>query len=547
MNIRNLKKRPKILVLLLVTIGVLVGWIIQTVRYWPRYDPDLDAVSPEYLNAQILADRKQSAEQTLTDEQVERFLYPYTELVNKETLEQLAFSGAPITGITGFLTQSPLLFGSVSVEEAREDVNLLFTSIKYGYVLYEYYGGDDIFGTAKEQILTDIADRTANRNTISKREFRQIILEHLDFVQDGHAIFAGQSLLQHYDFFYSEKITFSRDDAGFYTLINGDRYYLQKAIPESSETVAKGFVPIEDYIKLSLDPDGRLVYILGTLAQLDQQQLNIRITLTNGEETTEQKVILLRRSNTNLYQPAIYKRSVENNITIITNRSTAPSTETMRSDLDRFVADAAQIADLDVAILDLRDHSGGQWQPTLQWAETLAGTPISFDKHDAKLRTRTALTLKQYFANWYLRGNEERLIQSTNDINLSLLRLHSFDPARDAVWSTDHSIDDQPDLLPNDTCLFVLIDRNTASAGEDFIQFLRQLDNVVFVGENTRGMNISGEPIWGTLPNSELSFQLPVDMTLSGGWVEGAGYAPDIWVNPGKALDRVLRFLEREK
>ncbi|HSG42866.1 MAG TPA: S41 family peptidase, partial [Anaerolineales bacterium] len=137
--------------------------------------------------------------------------------------------------------------------------------------------------------------------------------------------------------------------------------------------------------------------------------------------------------------------------------------------------------------------------------------------------------------------------QSTKDISSSLLRLQPFDPAKDDVWSTDHLIDDQPDLLPNDTYLFVLIDRNTASAGEDFIQFLRQLDNVVFVGENTRGMNISGEPVWGTLPNSGLSFQLPVDMTLSGGWVEGAGYAPDIWVDPGKALDRVLRFLERER
>ncbi|HSG44955.1 MAG TPA: hypothetical protein VLA72_17545, partial [Anaerolineales bacterium] len=57
---------------------------------------------------------------------------------------------------------------------------------------------------------------------------------------------------------------------------------------------------------------------------------------------------------------------------------------------------------------------------------------------------------------WYLRGNEERLTQSTKDISSSLLRLQPFDPAKDDVWSTDHLIDDQPDLLPNDTYLFVL-------------------------------------------------------------------------------------------
>lgn len=547
MNAHHLKKHPTILVLLLISISLLIGWLIQTVKYWPQYDPDLEAVAPKYLETQILADRKQSAGQVLTEEQIAGYLYPYTELVDEKTLDQFTFSGAPVTSITGYLSQYPLLFGYISVEEAREDVDLLFTALKYGYVLYEYHGGDGTFGSAKEHILTDIEGRTADRKTISKREFRQLILEHLDFVQDGHVIFAGQSLLHRYDFFYSEKIAFSRDDLGYYTLLNGDRYYLVKVDPETDETKTNSSIPLEEYIKLSLDPDGRLVYILGSLVQPDQGQLSIRITLTNGEETIEQYVTLFRRSNIGLSQPIVYKRSVEDNTTVVVNRNTAPSTEKMRSDLDQFVADAAQIAKLDFAILDLRNHSGGQWQPTLQWAETLAGTPISFDKHDAKLRTRTALTLKQFFANWYLRGNEERLIQSTNDINLSLLRLQFFDSARDAVWSTDHLIDDQPELLPNNTYLFVLIDRNTASAGEDFTQFLRQLDNVVFVGENTRGMNLSGEPAWATLPHSGLSFQLPVDMTLSGGWVEGAGYSPDIWVNPSQALDRVLLFLKRYK
>ena len=61
MNTHKLKKYPIILVLLLIAIGILISWLIQIIRYWPRYDPDLQAVSPEYLKAQILADRKQSA------------------------------------------------------------------------------------------------------------------------------------------------------------------------------------------------------------------------------------------------------------------------------------------------------------------------------------------------------------------------------------------------------------------------------------------------------------------------------------------------------
>jgi hypothetical protein len=377
--------------------------------------------------------------------------------------------------------------------------------------------------------------------------FRQLILDHLSFVQDGHVVFAAEPLLQRHRFYFSEQMTFERDDSGYTTVLDGDTYRVHRVARDAAEVGAAspGEDQVGDYLKLSLDPDGRLVYMLGLVAQEDDRRLPVRVILAGDSGTREMRVVLQRKSEIAFYRPITYQRDMRDGVTVVVNRNTAPSTEKMTADLERFVSEADQIADMDVAILDLRDHGGGQWHPALTWAETLAGQAITYEQHDVKLRTRMALTLQRSFVDWYLRDNEARRILSTNNIRSQLDRLRSFDPDDDPIWFIQEVIDTQPELLPNDTRLFVLIDRGTGSAGEDFVHFLRQLDNVTFVGENTQGVNLSGEPAWGTLPNSGFSFQLPIDATLSGGWVEGLGFSPDIWVDPGQALRRVLRFVQQ--
>jgi C-terminal processing protease CtpA/Prc len=361
-------------------------------------------------------------------------------------------------------------------------------------------------------------------------------------------VFAAALLRQQrHRFFFSEQMTFGRDAAGYHTVLEGETYRVQRIARDTDEigAASPGEDRVGDYLKLSVDRDGRLVYILGLVAQEDDRRLPVRVTLAGESGTREVRVVLRRKSEIAFHRPVTYQRDLRDGVTVVVNRNTAPSTKKMSADLERFVSEADQIAELDIAILDLRNHGGGQWQPTLAWAEALVGQAITYEQHDVKLRTRTALTLQRNFVEWYLRDNEERRILSTNNIRSQLDRLRSFDPEDDPIWFIQEVIDTQPELLPNDTRLFVLIDRGTVSAGEDFVHFLRQLDNVVFVGENTQGANLSGEPTWGTLPNSGFSFQLPIDATLSGGWVEGLGFSPDIWVDPGRSLRRVLRFLKQ--
>jgi len=562
-----MRKRWIWIVATLVVFAVLVtAGLTYAAGYWPRYQPYPEVVSWEVLDEQIQSDRGESLPEVLREEQVDELLYQYTEFADTKMLEKMEAPVKNPGSLSAALTQRLFVFGDLSVEEAKEDVELLFSAFKYAYCLYEYFGGDSTFEAAKDALLKDIEELGKEGGTLSKRAFRQLVLEHLEFVQDAHVLFAGEALFRRKNYFYSDKIAFARDESGYFTVIGGDRYYLQGIDLDSegnnSETViaenrggrgsegglsSTNSSSLDEYLKLTLDTDGRFVYILGTVSADSQRTIPVRVILHGDEEMRVDRVLLWRRPFMSFYQPVVYRRGEKDGVAIVVNRDTAPSTEEAQAELERFVLETAEIANRNVAILDLRNHSGGQPQPALQWVETLAGQPVTYDQHDAALRTRIALTLQRNFVEWYYRGNQARKEESIYNINLQLDRLRTFDPVDDVVWSIHHFEDSQPALIPNDTLLFVLIDRGTGSAGEDFVHFLRQLDNVVFVGENTKGQNLSGEPAWGSLPNSEFSFQITLDMTLTGGWEEGTGFSPDIWVNPNLALRRVLKFIEREE
>ena len=531
-----------------VLVIILTAAMIGADGFGARYKILPEALSPEILPEVIRENRNRTAESALDEAKIQSLLYNYTALVDPEILERLTYSGVKPDS----LSQRYLVYGKIPVEGAVEDVELLFTAFKFSYALYEYFGGDPVFDAARKDLIAAVRTHANNQGSLSKRTFRKLVLEHLGFIQDGHVIFAGENLYQRKAFFFSEQITFSRNDGGYYTLIRGERYELATVAlePGKSSLGARakwldGATSVENYIKLSVDGEGRLVYILGIVSSHDGRRLPVRVTLVGEQGETAERVVLKRKASTVITKPVTYQRENKDGILLVANRNTAPSTEKMRAELDRFLAEAPQIAQEKIVILDIRDHAGGQPQPALAWTETLAGRTVSYDKHIAILRTRTALTLQRNFVQWYCRGNESRLNKSLGNITTQLTKLKSFNPEEDPIWTINHYPDDQPEPLPNDTLLFVLMDRGTASAGEDFIHFLSQLENVVFVGENTRGMNISGEPAWGTLPNSGFSFQVSLDMTLSGGWEEGLGYAPDLWVDPGQALNRVLKFVQQ--
>ena len=116
---------------------------------------------------------------------------------------------------------------------------------------------------------------------------------------------------------------------------------------------------------------------------------------------------------------------------------------------------------------------------------------------------------------------------------------------RNPYWSELYNPDIQ--LIPNDTTLIVLTDRNVASSGEAFIGFLRLVENVVIVGENSAGGCMFGYITLHQLPHSHLSIKLttrlyyPLDLQF----IEGKGFSPHLWVPASDALNYVVAAIEK--
>jgi C-terminal processing protease CtpA/Prc len=93
----------------------------------------------------------------------------------------------------------------------------------------------------------------------------------------------------------------------------------------------------------------------------------------------------------------------------------------------------------------------------------------------------------------------------------------------------------------------VLTDGRIASSGEAFLGYLRQLENVVFVGENSSGCGVFGELGQYTLPNSGITIRLgnklflPTDLTNT----EGKGFMPDLWVPASQASPSALAAIQK--
>ena len=96
----------------------------------------------------------------------------------------------------------------------------------------------------------------------------------------------------------------------------------------------------------------------------------------------------------------------------------------------------------------------------------------------------------------------------------------------------------------NDTLVFVLMDENVASSGEGFVNMLTMGKKVILVGSSTAGCINFGNIFEYYLPNSGISmwFGMSIAFYESLEKQDGIGFFPDLWVEPGKSLDAVVRL-----
>lgn len=413
-------------------------------------------------------------------------------------------------------------------DEALEDVDYLFSLLKYGYSGYEYFGGDEKFNSAKANMLWSITE--LNGETICPKELLDIIYSELGFIQDSHFTIGNYKLCKFTKYFSSRKYAFFGDANGFYTTIDDEIFYL---------TEVNNSHPF-NYLKLTLDEEGNTAYNLGNLSDSDEIFISLDITLESRERIRNEKISLFEYIPIYREKDNSYNYYEIDNIPILEVNSlckVAPDDNT----LEDFINDSSKLRDKDTIIIDLRNNKGGSLINVEEWYKGFTGAKLRKDMVHTGLYTNTSLALAKH--KFEMKENETEKTKCECIETILGYENEEFFPG----WSSIEYEDFEP--VENNVNVYILVDKNTSSASEFLAYYLKKLDNVIIVGTNTNGCLLTGNCNSAYLPHSNIPLYIShvIYMTKDFDDIEGMGLLPDLWIKPDQSLDRLIKYINKNK
>lgn len=446
----------------------------------------------------------------------EKFMIPdinVEDYVNKIKNSSL-FSAKDIESIS---SKANLEGDILSNLEANEDIDFFFELLKKNYGPYIYFGGDDVFLASKEKIIEYID----SKKSLSKEELYNVLIDNLSFIKDNHFIikFEGKykRLCKNSYFYMLDNEYYYKDDRGFFIEDKKVKKYIVSINDDTQ---------IDKYMNLSISDNGELVYKIGQLLSSNERDnlesyyiVDVEYEI-NNETIMERKVLdvlnNLFRSNEG------FSFTMQDDIPIISLRSFILTGETK----NKFLESAFECKKSNINILDLRGNIGGDGSLVVRWLENRFGfRPVGNSKK---------IGLNRFLVD----GNIPNIKES------DICNLYNLEVKKDYFYSKDI---DNKELYNNDSLIFVLMDKNQGSAGEMFVEYLKNYRNVILVGTNSSGtLQSSSYGINFRLPNSEIEFDMGQWLYLYDEYFfqEGVGFKPDIWVNGDEALNEVMKLIE---
>ncbi len=390
----------------------------------------------------------------------------------------------------------------ITREQALEDVKICFKGYYTYYGPYEYFGADKFENAEKKAINAVNEFFDSGKKQIFDTELYDIIISSLDFVIDSHARVTcsskGGSLTKlnqkEYYSYYVKDIVFRKDDAGYYTLANGNKWYLKD--------VNGG--DFSEYLKVTIDESGELVYVLVRIANPDAESFDgDALTIQRGNVTYVYNILWSKYDIRRSTGETTAGVRIENGVPVIHVRNFLMSCD---AELTKYSASGSQMKSQKLFIVDLRGNYGGSSHYNENW-------------------------VKNYIANVQWRAIYGRVNYSSTVTEL---------PLKEGVFKA----------LNDNNRKIILIDKYVASSGEGAYMDFESIRNTLFVGTNTNGCCLSGACVCVQLPNSTIALRLGTnyfDMFnnyYNGQHPEGIGLMPDVFVNSTEALDLSMKMIE---
>jgi hypothetical protein len=413
----------------------------------------------------------------------------------------------------------------VSSEKAAEDVERLFYLLENGYSGYGYFSELASFDEAEAAILKGL-----NRRPVWNRdELSRIIYEHLGFLRDRHLDIGGLDYGGHMDFWCATGFDL-REEAGEYVFTSKGAEYAVESINGESP---------EGHLFPSLNADGEAVYRMGVLSLSPPNPLDLKAR--SGQETRQWRVKLSRSEPR---YASYYEEKTVGGVPVVRIRTFG---DHPREYIDGFLASASRFKGAPCLIVDIRGNGGGNEAWPKQWVTRFTGGVPNRVQVFTELISETAMIGR---ANSYALAlhRAPELSQLGYPAKVEEFRgyAESFEEEDlDPYW-WPYDVP-EPQDIPSETTLVVLMDANVYSSGEGFISYLHQVENVVIVGENSGGAVTYGQMSHHRLPNSQILVALPTSLNVFVDleYREEKGFLPDIWVPAGDALNYAVAAIRK--
>ena len=417
----------------------------------------------------------------------------------------------------------------ITRDEAIEDAERFFYLLRHGWCGYGFFRGGvesgdregDPFVEAQRALLA----RLSEKERWSPGALAQRIHEQLAFVNDCHLRLNDEPFCQRQEFWFDPQLELREEHGDFQFTLDGETYRLI-AVDGAEPTT---------HLFPSINAAGEAIHLLGSLSTAEP----VPLLLTAWR--AEQQIRLQRSLARSEFHPREkFADDRIGGIPVVRVRSFA---DYYGRELQAIVDRAESYRGEPYVILDIRGNGGGNTIWPRMWIQAFTGGSPSLKQALTELVSRTSMVgranLFALLLNSY-RGQERQAVQV--DFERFQVEAARFDdPSVTPHWSGIYLPPIDP--IPNPTTLIVIQDRKVASAGEGAISYLMdQVENVVFVGENTMGALTFGQVSVHRLPHSKLLFYVPIKLNvpLDLQIREAQGYAPDYWVPARQALNHAV-------
>lgn len=422
--------------------------------------------------------------------------------------------------------------GNISKEDALEDTEYLFKILRYVYGAYGYYGGDKVFNQIKDDVFKSIN----TKDELSVNELNTIFVEQLSFITDGHMSIGGTHINKKHilDYYCNQQIEVKKNNKGFYFFIDNKKRYI-KSINNDEE--------VEKYLKLSINEDGELLYYIGLLQNDEKAKLSLQIEYNLDSEIKKDVIKLVKVEEKVYRNPTAFEQKTIEGIPVLICRKLSDKGE--ENTLKYFAKSGSKVKNEKVFIIDLRGNGGGSDIWCDFWFENYTGATPQTGKSGMKRYSKLYLYGQKNIQDINVEPLLEKydmpklneVVKSYYGSKIDVLKNKNYD-----TWKVE--VDDS-EWVNNESTIFVLIDKGVASSTENFVEQLRTLDNVIFVGSNTTGATDISDEQKMYLPNSNLLVYFGVGLDMKKDpphFIDGKGFEPDIWLNNEDILERVVKL-----